>query len=145
MPVMFCFLNQQGNLVCTTGFPMGCYVTPGGIPKDACMLDTKYRERDNYYIFNHVAISIAYRNLSNDANFFEHGDWNRIINITIQPRSIRHPSANKLDCSPNAPALNIPASAEEASIVYSYSVSWEVQYILFILGTYFVLGIFTFL
>ncbi|VDD86354.1 unnamed protein product [Enterobius vermicularis] len=125
MPVMFCFLNQQGNLVCTTGFPMGCYVTPGGIPKDACMLDTKYRERDNYYIFNHVAISIAYRNLSNDANFFEHGDWNRIINITIQPRSIRHPSANKLDCSPNAPALNIPASAEEASIVYSYSVSWE--------------------
>lgn len=39
MPVTFCFINQQNMNVCTTGFPMGCFVTPEGKPKDACVLD----------------------------------------------------------------------------------------------------------
>lgn len=39
MPVTFCFINQQNMNVCTTGFPMGCYVTKDGKPKDACVLD----------------------------------------------------------------------------------------------------------
>lgn len=50
MPVSFCFINQQNMNVCTTGFPMGCYVEAGkifllvnycldGKPKDACVLD----------------------------------------------------------------------------------------------------------
>lgn len=31
MPVSFCFINQQNMNVCTTGFPMGCYVGAGKI------------------------------------------------------------------------------------------------------------------
>uniref|UniRef100_A0A1I8EFH8 Transmembrane 9 superfamily member n=1 Tax=Wuchereria bancrofti TaxID=6293 RepID=A0A1I8EFH8_WUCBA len=40
MPMTFCFINQQNQNVCTTGFPMGCYVTSDGKPKDACVLDS---------------------------------------------------------------------------------------------------------
>lgn len=42
MPVTFCFINQQNMNVCTTGFPMGCYVTKEGKPKDACVLDVSH-------------------------------------------------------------------------------------------------------
>lgn len=46
MPVTFCFINQQNMNVCTTGFPMGCYVTHEGKPKDACVLDVSADEPD---------------------------------------------------------------------------------------------------
>lgn len=39
MPVTFCFENAQRQNVCSTGFPMGCYVTKDGKPKDGCVLD----------------------------------------------------------------------------------------------------------
>uniref|UniRef100_A0A0N5AMH5 Transmembrane 9 superfamily member n=1 Tax=Syphacia muris TaxID=451379 RepID=A0A0N5AMH5_9BILA len=125
MPVAFCFYNQQGNSVCTTGFPMGCYVTPQRKQKDACMLDKKYSNPDSYYIFNHVDILIRYRNLSSDANFLEHSYGNRIINITVQPRSIKHSSENNLDCSMNAPPLAIQAKDTKAAVIYTYSVEWK--------------------
>lgn len=63
MPVTFCFINQQNMNVCTTGFPMGCYVTTDGKPKDACVLDNRYRNPDSYYLFNHVDIKIEYRDM----------------------------------------------------------------------------------
>lgn len=52
MPVTFCFTNQQNMNVCTTGFPMGCYVDANGRQRDACVLDARYSQPDSYYIFN---------------------------------------------------------------------------------------------
>ena len=39
---------------------MGCYVTPQGVPKDACIISEKYRTASTFYLFNHVDITIYY-------------------------------------------------------------------------------------
>jgi transmembrane 9 superfamily protein 2/4 len=125
MPVTFCFINQQNMNVCTTGFPMGCYVTPDGKPKDACVLDSRYRNPDSYYLFNHVDIKIEYRDMS-DKNLLEEDKvGGRIIRIKIQPRSIKHDSKDKMDCSPSAAPQGIAANSQDLSVIYSYSIVWE--------------------
>ncbi|CAD5235525.1 unnamed protein product [Bursaphelenchus xylophilus] len=125
MPVTFCFINQQNMNVCTTGFPMGCYVTPEGKPKDACVLDTRYRQPDSYYLFNHVDIKIEYRDMSNDPNFLDEKIGGRIIRIKVQPRSIKHEDPNKLDCSLSAPPQAIGSNDKNFKVHYTYSIVWE--------------------
>ncbi|KAI6191138.1 Transmembrane 9 superfamily member [Aphelenchoides bicaudatus] len=125
MPVTFCFINQQNMNVCTTGFPMGCYVTPDGKPKDACVLDNRYRNQDSYYLFNHVDIKIEYRDMSSDPNFLEEKVGGRIIRIKIQPRSIKHEDPSKLDCSIGANPQAIGPKDTKHKIIYTYSIVWE--------------------
>uniref|UniRef100_A0A183EY18 Transmembrane 9 superfamily member n=1 Tax=Gongylonema pulchrum TaxID=637853 RepID=A0A183EY18_9BILA len=124
MPVTFCFINQQNQNVCTTGFPMGCYVTSDGKPKDACVLDSRYRQPDSYYIFNHVDILIEYRDMSQDPNFLDEHVGGRIIRIKVQPRSIKHEAADKLDCGINAQPFPIRVHEKPDKIIYTYSVVW---------------------
>ncbi|CAI2357920.1 unnamed protein product [Caenorhabditis sp. 36 PRJEB53466] len=124
MPVTFCFKNLQNMDVCTTGFPVGCFVDEQGYQHDACVLNQKYRSPNNYYIFNHVDIEIFYRDMSNDANFLEHKVGGRIIRIDVKPRSIKHRSSSNLDCSESAEPIAIDAKSESAEITYSYSIKW---------------------
>ncbi|KHN75985.1 Transmembrane 9 superfamily member 2 [Toxocara canis] len=124
MPVTFCFINQQNQNVCTTGFPMGCYVTADGKPKDACVLDPHYRQPDSYYIFNHVDIQIEYRDMSHDPNFLDEHVGGRVIRIKVQPRSVKHQSKDKLDCNRGAPPLAMKSSDRDFKVIYSYSVVW---------------------
>jgi transmembrane 9 superfamily protein 2/4 len=126
MPVTFCFLNQQNQNVCTTGFPMGCYVTAEGKQKDACVLDHRYSQPNSYYIFNHVDLVIKYRDMRNDPNFLEHPIGGRIIAIYVIPRSIKHESKEKMDCSLAAPPLAIGANEDNFQIHYSYSIKFQV-------------------
>ncbi|CAD5227934.1 unnamed protein product [Bursaphelenchus okinawaensis] len=125
MPVTFCFINQQNMNVCTTGFPMGCYVTADGKPKDACVLDTRYRQADGYYLFNHVDIKVEYRDMSGDPNFLDEKIGGRIIRIKVQPRSIKHDDPEKLDCSLSAPPQAISANDKNFKVQYTYSIVWE--------------------
>ncbi|KJH44154.1 endomembrane protein 70 [Dictyocaulus viviparus] len=125
MPVTFCFNNQQDVKVCTTGFPMGCYVDANGQPRDACVIDPRFNQPDSFYIFNHVDITIEYRDMTRDQNFLD-GEQvgGRIIHILVKPRSINHPSPDKLDCSEAAPPLSIKTTQNVANITYSYTVQW---------------------
>ncbi|KAI6226870.1 Transmembrane 9 superfamily member [Aphelenchoides besseyi] len=125
MPVTFCFINQQNMNVCTTGFPMGCYVTPDGKPKDACVLDNRYREKDSYYLFNHVDIKIEYRDMSHDPNFLDEKVGGRIIRIKVQPRSIKHTDPKNLDCSLTNGPQAISPKDKKVSVTYTYSIVWE--------------------
>ena len=115
MPVTFCFINQQNMNVCTTGFPMGCYVTKDGKPKDACVLDVirkflkdnfNYKFRDiignqiviicsitltsklntGFWIYNLIGHPVDLRDLAHDSNFLDEKIGGRIIRIKIQPR-----------------------------------------------------------
>uniref|UniRef100_A0A915E8G3 Transmembrane 9 superfamily member n=1 Tax=Ditylenchus dipsaci TaxID=166011 RepID=A0A915E8G3_9BILA len=122
MPVTFCFINQQNMNVCTTGFPMGCYVTPDGKQKDACVLDSRYKEPDSYYLFNHVDIRIEYREMSNDPNFLDDKIGGRIIRIKVQPKSVKHESKDKLNCGPNASPQAISQKDKDVNVIFSYSV-----------------------
>jgi len=43
MPVTWCYRADQG-LFCSTGFPIGCYVTPSGKAKDACVINVSSKK-----------------------------------------------------------------------------------------------------
>ncbi|KAG7240154.1 hypothetical protein INR49_027534 [Caranx melampygus] len=58
MPVTWCYDVEDGQKFCNPGFPIGCYVTEGGRPKDACV--SNFNEKDAFYVFNHVDITIYY-------------------------------------------------------------------------------------
>lgn len=125
MPVTFCFTNQQNMDVCTTGFPMGCFVDETNLQHDACVINPKYSEPNSYYIFNHVDIEIFYRDMQHDANFLEEKHGGRIIRINVRPRSIKHSSDSSLDCSDSASPLPIKTGSEAAEITYTYSITWK--------------------
>lgn len=39
MPVTWCYeVADSAQKYCSTGFPIGCYVTEGNQPKDACVI-----------------------------------------------------------------------------------------------------------
>ncbi|CAI4233089.1 unnamed protein product [Auanema sp. JU1783] len=125
MPVTFCFTNQQSMNVCTTGFPMGCYVDTNRRQHDACVLDPRFNQPDSYYLFNHVDISIEYRDMSNDPNFLEEKVGGRIIHVNVQPRSIKHRDVDNLRCTEDAPPLSLKASDTSAEVIYTYSIRWK--------------------
>ncbi|EPB79986.1 endomembrane protein 70 [Ancylostoma ceylanicum] len=85
----------------------------------------RFNQPDSYYIFNHVDITIEYRDMTQDQNFLD-GEQvgGRIIHILVKPRSIKHPSADKLDCSETAPPFPIRATETTTEIVYTYKVDW---------------------
>lgn len=39
MPVTWCYDVEEGQKFCNPGFPIGCYVTETGQPKDACVVN----------------------------------------------------------------------------------------------------------
>ena len=42
MPVTWCYRGEPGQQYCSTGFPMGCYVTKEGKAKDACVMNVRW-------------------------------------------------------------------------------------------------------
>ena len=38
MPITWCYDVESNQKFCSTGFPLGCYVTPAGKQKDACVI-----------------------------------------------------------------------------------------------------------
>lgn len=42
MPVTWCYDVEDGQKFCNPGFPIGCYVTEGGHPKDACIVNVSH-------------------------------------------------------------------------------------------------------
>ncbi|KAF3842518.1 hypothetical protein F7725_024469, partial [Dissostichus mawsoni] len=60
MPVTWCYDVEDEQKFCNPGFPIGCYVTEAGRPKDACIVNPNFNEKDAFYIFNHVDITIHY-------------------------------------------------------------------------------------
>ncbi|VDO60747.1 unnamed protein product [Heligmosomoides polygyrus] len=65
--------------------------------------------------------------MTQDQNFLDGEEIGcRIINILVKPRSIKHPSADTLDCSESAPPFAIKASETKTEIMYTYEVDWVV-------------------
>lgn len=46
MPVTWCYDVEDGQKFCNPGFPIGCYVTEAGRPKDACVVNVSGSHRD---------------------------------------------------------------------------------------------------
>uniref|UniRef100_A0A8C2ZLE7 Transmembrane 9 superfamily member n=1 Tax=Cyclopterus lumpus TaxID=8103 RepID=A0A8C2ZLE7_CYCLU len=82
MPVTWCYDVEDGQKFCNPGFPIGCFVTEAGRPKDACVVNSNFNEKDAFYIFNHVDITIHY-------HIVEHEQLGaRLVAAKIEPKSI---------------------------------------------------------
>ena len=127
----------ENSKFCTTGFPMGCYVTPQGVPKDACIISEKYRTASTFYLFNHVDITIYYHSgkgkklylfafdpiLSILVGQFE---GNRLVQARVIPYSFQH-KKGELSCDAvNSEPMSIQNKIkEDVDITYTYSIKFE--------------------
>lgn len=84
MPVTTCYEMEGPRLYCSTGFPMGC-----NSRRDTCVGNSK--NKDAYYIYNHVDLIITYHSgAKTDWGSRFQGNGGRIISVKVVPRSIDH-------------------------------------------------------
>lgn len=120
MPVTWCYQWEPGQKYCSTGFPMGCYVSATGKSKDACIISDSYNKPDTYYIFNHVDLTVTYHSGKNENWGGElQQDIGRILSLKVEPRSYSKPN------DPSSPPMIIPKKLDgPLEITYSYSVKF---------------------
>ncbi|KAG9349565.1 hypothetical protein JZ751_028013 [Albula glossodonta] len=117
MPVTWCYDVEDGQKFCNPGFPIGCYVTEAGRPKDACVVNSEFNDKDTFYIFNHVDITIYYHVVENEAA------GARLVAAKMEPKSYKHTKADSLDCS-GAPMDLSNKFSGELKIPYTYSIQF---------------------
>ncbi|XP_069749650.1 transmembrane 9 superfamily member 2-like isoform X1 [Narcine bancroftii] len=119
MPVTWCYDVEDGLKFCNPGFPIGCFVTQDGRPKDACVINSEFNKKNTYYVFNHVDIFITYHKGANN-------EWEgaRLVAAKLVPKSYNHVDSNHLNC--DGPPMEIPAEDKDKkiNIVYTYSVTF---------------------
>ncbi|XP_050438800.1 transmembrane 9 superfamily member 2 [Adelges cooleyi] len=136
MPVTWCYLMEDGQQYCSTGFPMGCYSPPNKNDNNnlcASILGSNNLKPNTYYIFNHLDFTITYHSGKNEewgSSFGSEGG--RIIAVKVKPRSIKYSKSDNdnLNCNdPSADFMDIPADkiTSEMSIAYTYSVKFEMN------------------
>ncbi|KAI1903098.1 hypothetical protein AGOR_G00023710 [Albula goreensis] len=117
MPVTWCYDVEDGQKFCNPGFPVGCFVTDDGRPKDACVINAEFNKKSTFYIFNHVDITLTYHSGENE-------DWigARLVGATLEPRSFKH--GDQLSCE--GEPMDIPLnSKDKIQLTYTYSVKYE--------------------
>nr|CAB3267003.1 transmembrane 9 superfamily member 2-like [Phallusia mammillata] len=111
MPIAWCYETVENGKFCTPGFPIGCFVNDKGVQKDACAISDAFNQKDTYYVFNHVDITIVYHELADGTA--------RLVKATLEPKSVAGP-----DCG--GPPVAIPKDfKDEINFKYSYSVKFK--------------------
>lgn len=124
MPITWCYDVENGQKYCSTGFPIGCLVDKNGKQKDACVISNKYSDKNTFYVFNHVDITISYHSGHNTDWGEEFGmNGGRIVAAKLVPSSIKHVKPG--DCGLNLPAMGIGADDQDITLNYTYSIIWE--------------------
>ncbi|CAN9515122.1 unnamed protein product [Ophioblennius macclurei] len=120
MPVTWCYDVEDDQKYCNPGFPIGCLVTTDGRVKDACVINAEFNKKNTFYVFNHVDIKIIYHSGESEG-------WRgaRLVAATLEPKSIKHASEANRNCETTTP-MEVPGEfANDVSIVYTYSVSFQ--------------------
>lgn len=128
MPITWCYRVESGDTYCSTGFPIGCYVTKTGTKKDTCSSAPGMSQADTYYLYNHVDIMVEYHPVSDEDWSASHGGvGGRIVSAKIIPRSIAHASKGADACKQDAKVLGIAGAAlkDKLEFRYTYSVMWK--------------------
>uniref|UniRef100_A0A8C9SU18 Transmembrane 9 superfamily member n=1 Tax=Scleropages formosus TaxID=113540 RepID=A0A8C9SU18_SCLFO len=123
MPVTWCYTVEDNQKYCNPGFPIGCYVDGNGHPKDACVINAQFNEKNTFYVFNHVDITITYHSGEGEG-------WTgaRLVAATLEPRSYKHEDENKPVCE--GEPMSIPGiTNSNVKITYSYSVTFTVPHL----------------
>ncbi|KAG7245515.1 hypothetical protein CRUP_022958, partial [Coryphaenoides rupestris] len=118
MPVTWCYDVEDGQKFCNPGFPIGCYVTEGRQRKDACAVNLDFSEKDTFYVFNHVDITIHYHVVENEAL------GARLVAAKMEPKSYKHNNVDAPDCA-GGPMFISNKYSGEIKIPYTYTVTFE--------------------
>ncbi|NXX93202.1 TM9S2 protein, partial [Centropus bengalensis] len=119
MPVTWCYDVEDGQKYCNPGFPIGCFVTPDGRVKDACVINSEFNKKNTFYLFNHVDITIMYHS-GKDENW----PGARLVMARLRPQSYKHTDENNLSCE--GPPMEIPGEfTNKLNLIYTYSVTFE--------------------
>uniref|UniRef100_A0A3P9HQE8 Transmembrane 9 superfamily member n=1 Tax=Oryzias latipes TaxID=8090 RepID=A0A3P9HQE8_ORYLA len=119
MPVTWCYDVEDGQKYCNPGFPIGCLVTADGRAKDACVINSKFNEKNTYYVFNHVSIKITYHSGESEG-------WKgaRLVGATLEPKSIKQTDDKNLNCEDGSP-MEVPVVFDsDVSVLYTFSVTF---------------------
>uniref|UniRef100_A0A673GYG3 Transmembrane 9 superfamily member n=1 Tax=Sinocyclocheilus rhinocerous TaxID=307959 RepID=A0A673GYG3_9TELE len=119
MPVTWCYDVEDNQKFCNPGFPIGCYVTDTGRAKDACVVNADFNDKDTFYIFNHVDITIFYHMVENEAA------GARLVAAKLEPKSYKHTNLEKPDCTGPPMSLGNKFNGD-IKIPYTYSVKFVV-------------------
>ncbi|KAK5853550.1 hypothetical protein PBY51_014693 [Eleginops maclovinus] len=113
MPVTWCYDVEDEQKFCNPGFPIGCYVTEAGRAKDACVVNSNFNEKDSFYIFNHVDITIHF-------HIVEHEQLGaRLVAAKVEPKSFQ-----SSDCS-GGPKFLKNKQTGLFDIKYTYSIKFK--------------------
>lgn len=120
MPVTWCYDVESNQKYCSTGFPVGCYVTEQGKQKDACVTSSDFNKPDTYYLFNHVDIEIEYHDSQGT-------DWSstvpegavRLVRAKLVPRSVKGKT-----CTGTEPMGIGGKDTGKLEVSYTYSVKF---------------------
>uniref|UniRef100_A0AAR2K2V7 Transmembrane 9 superfamily member n=1 Tax=Pygocentrus nattereri TaxID=42514 RepID=A0AAR2K2V7_PYGNA len=117
MPVTWCYDVEDNQKFCNPGFPIGCYVTEAGRPKDACVVNSDFNDKDTFYIFNHVDITIYYHIVESETAVA------RLVAAKMEPKSYKQAKPDTPDCT--GPPMSLSNKFKgEISIPYTYSVQF---------------------
>lgn len=115
MPVTWCYDVEDNQKFCNPGFPIGCYVTESGRPKDACVVNSDFNDKDTFYIFNHVDITIYYHMVEHEAA------GARLVAAKMEPKSYKQAKPDAPDCQ--GPPMSLSNKYKgDIHIPYTYSV-----------------------
>uniref|UniRef100_A0A671KWU7 Transmembrane 9 superfamily member n=1 Tax=Sinocyclocheilus anshuiensis TaxID=1608454 RepID=A0A671KWU7_9TELE len=117
MPVTWCYDVEDNQKFCNPGFPIGCYVTDMGRAKDACVVNADFNDKDTFYIFNHVDITIFYHLVESEAA------GARLVAAKLEPKSYKHTNLEKPDCTGPPMSLGNKFNGD-IKIPYTYSVKF---------------------
>ncbi|XP_046529700.1 transmembrane 9 superfamily member 2-like isoform X4 [Equus quagga] len=119
MPVIWCRDMEDGQKYCTPGFPIGCFITEGGLSKDACVINSEFKKNNSFYLFNHVDITLTYHRESE-----RNGGIARLVTARLDPKSYNRSDENHITC--DGPPMEIPGEyTDKLNITYTYSVKFE--------------------
>ncbi|XP_065644193.1 transmembrane 9 superfamily member 2 isoform X2 [Hydra vulgaris] len=131
MPVTWCYdvADTENKKYCSTGFPIGCWVAENGDPKDACVINPKYSEKNTYYVFNHVSITITFHEGNGE-------QWSgaRLLSAKVEPSSVDHEyttegGETKVKSCPIIKAKGIKGGINDnpdgIKISYTYDIKFE--------------------
>ncbi|OQV14313.1 Transmembrane 9 superfamily member 2 [Hypsibius exemplaris] len=132
MPVTWCYdvapINGEGREeYCSTGFPMGCYITREGTPKYPCPIQAEALtgNTEKHIIYNHVDLEVWYNPTESDGGNIKSA---RLVRVKVKPRSIDHAKAKAAnlanECDERAPPMAIPEQVETFSMKYTYRVKF---------------------
>uniref|UniRef100_A0A8K9V640 Transmembrane 9 superfamily member n=1 Tax=Oncorhynchus mykiss TaxID=8022 RepID=A0A8K9V640_ONCMY len=115
MPVTWCYDVEDGQKFCNPGFPIGYACVVNVSPFISC---SDFKDKDTFYVFNHVDITIHYHVVENEAA------GARLVAAKMEPKSYKHTKVEAPDCAGGPMYLNNKFSGE-LKIGYTYSVQFD--------------------